>query len=189
MKPLQLFLISAVLCAAQSGKPSLLVEAEGFAYPGGWVVDQQFVDQMGSAFLLAHGMGVPVADARTTVDVKTGGTYHVWVRTRDWVAPWKAAGAPGRFQVLIDGKPLAATFGTAGAEWHWQNGGTVRLKPGKLALALHDLTGFAGRCDAILLTQDAALRPPDSGAVLKAFRKKLLGIPEQPAPAAEFDLV
>jgi hypothetical protein len=105
------------------------------------------------------------------------------------VAPWKAAGAPGRFQVLIDGKPLAATFGTAGAEWHWQNGGTVRLKPGKLALALHDLTGFAGRCDAILLTQDAALRPPDSGAVLKAFRKKLLGIPEQPAPAAEFDLV
>jgi hypothetical protein len=182
-------LVPALLWSAQGGKPALFIEAEGFAYPGGWVVDQQFVDQMGSAFLLAHGLGVPVADARTTVDVTTGGTYHVWVRTRDWVAPWKATGAPGRFQVLIDGQPLAATFGTEGAEWHWQNGGTVRLKPGKVALTLHDLTGFEGRCDAILLTQDAALRPPDGGAVLKAFRKRLLGIPEQPAPAGEFDLV
>ena len=44
-----------------------LVEAESFATKGGWVVDPQFVDVMGSPYLLAHGMGEPVADAETSV--------------------------------------------------------------------------------------------------------------------------
>lgn len=36
---------------------TVLVEAESFENLGGWVVDQQFMDQMGSSFLLAHGVG------------------------------------------------------------------------------------------------------------------------------------
>ena len=44
----------------------VLVEAEQFADLGGWVVDQQFMDQMGSPYLLAHGLGVPVRDATTS---------------------------------------------------------------------------------------------------------------------------
>jgi hypothetical protein len=38
----------------------------------------------------------------------------VLVRTRDWAAPWNAPEAPGRFQVLVGGKPLPAVFGTEG---------------------------------------------------------------------------
>ena len=41
------------------------------------MVDQQFMDLMGSPYLIAHGMGVPVSDAVTTVDINSGGTYHV----------------------------------------------------------------------------------------------------------------
>ena len=37
----------------------LFVEAESFSNKGGWKVDQQFMDLMGSPYLLAHGMGVP----------------------------------------------------------------------------------------------------------------------------------
>lgn len=44
----------------------VLLETEGFAERGGWVLDQQFMDQMGSPFLMAHGMGKPVADAFVT---------------------------------------------------------------------------------------------------------------------------
>ncbi len=84
---------------------------------------------MGSAYLLAHGLGVPVKDAVTAVKVSSPGAYRVWVRTRDWVAPWKAPGAPGKFQVLINGKPLGQTFGTEGADWHWQDGGMIELGP------------------------------------------------------------
>ncbi|MBN2133247.1 MAG: hypothetical protein JW741_27355, partial [Sedimentisphaerales bacterium] len=57
---------------------TILVEAEGFENPGGWVVDQQSMDQMGSPYLLAHGFGVPVRDATTKVSFPALGTYRVW---------------------------------------------------------------------------------------------------------------
>src|SRR4051812_4122633 len=95
----------------------VLVEAESFKDYGGWVLDTQFVNLMGSPYLLAHGLGQPVADATTTVTFPSTGTYKVFVRTKDWVAHWKAPGQPGKFQVMIDGKPLQPTFGTQSAEW------------------------------------------------------------------------
>ena len=52
---------------------SLFIEAESFQNKGGWVVDQQFMDLMGSPYLMAHGLGTPVSDASTTVNfAKTG---------------------------------------------------------------------------------------------------------------------
>ena len=168
---------------------TVLVEAEGFAETGGWVVDQQFMDEMGSPFLLAHGLGVPVKDAKTTVQFPATGRYHVWVRTRDWVAPWKAKGAPGRFQVLVGGKPLKTTFGAEGAEWHWQDGGMVEIARKKVTVALHDLTGFEGRCDAVAFSADADFKPPDDLKALQTWRRKVLGLPEKPEEAGKFDLV
>ena len=76
---------------------SVLVEAESLKESGGWVVDQQFMDLMGSPYLLAHGLGEPVPDAAGDVSFSTAGDYRVWVRTRDWVAPWKAPGARAAF--------------------------------------------------------------------------------------------
>ncbi len=168
---------------------AVLVEAEAFDDLGGWVLDQQFMDLMGSPFLLAHGMGVPVADATTEVEISTPGSVRVWVRTRDWVAPWGAPGAPGRFQVLVDGEPLETTFGVEGDPWHWQDGGVVEVGA-QVRLGLHDLTGFEGRCDAILLapaTEDWV--PPDGGRELEELRRTLLGIPKQPTDGGHFDLV
>ena len=166
----------------------LLLEAEGFADLGGWVIDQQSMDQMGSPYLLAHGLGVPVADATTTTHVPAPGTHRVWVRTRDWASPWGAAGAPGRFELMVNGRALDTVFGTSGADWHWQDGGTVELEEGKARLALHDLTGFDGRCDAILLTADLDFEPP-AGAALREFRRRALGLPDEPEDAGAFDLV
>src|SRR5664280_1878561 len=117
MTMLLLLLLSClgVLAASPAAQaPIVLVEAEQFANLGGWLVDQQFMDQMGSPYLLAHGLGEPVRDAETTAQFPAAGKYRVWVRTRDWVAPWKAPGARGRFKVLVNGKPISATFGTEG---------------------------------------------------------------------------
>ncbi|MHC4505005.1 MAG: FAD-dependent oxidoreductase [Planctomycetota bacterium] len=181
--------LAVVGVAADAEEEHVFVQAEGFDEFGGWVLDQQFMDQMGSPFLLAHGLGVPVEDATKVVDVPEAGSYRVWVRTRDWVAPWKAPGAPGRFQVLVDGKPLEVTFGTGGAEWHWQDGGTVELSAGKATLALHDLTGFEGRCDAVLLTTDTTFKPPNDLETMLPWRRKLLGTPDAPADGGSYDLV
>jgi len=138
-----MFFLMSVITPAEAH--TILVEAENFEDTGGWVIDQQFMDQMGSPFLLAHGLGQPVKDAITAVTFPAAGTYRVWVRTRDWVAPWNAPGAPGKFQLLVNGVPLRTIFGTEGAEWHWQDGGTVKIINTQTTLALHDLTGFEGR--------------------------------------------
>jgi hypothetical protein len=166
----------------------VLLEAEQFGDLGGWDLDQQSMHVMGSPYLLAHGLGVPVKDAVTTARFPAAGTYRVWVRTRDWVAPWNAPGAPGRFQVLVNGKPLAETFGTNGAEWHWQDGGTVEVG-GEVKVALHDLTGFEGRCDAVLFSKDTNFTAPNGVVALSKFRRVTLGLPEEPEDVGEFDLV
>ena len=186
-------IVSSVLCVlllySVTGAQTILVEAESFVDLGGWVIDQQFMDQMGSPYLLAHGLGEPVEDAATKVEFTKTGKYHVWVRTRDWVAPWKAPGAPGRFQVLIDGKPLETVFGTEGADWHWQDGGTIEIVNKQAKIALYDLTGFEGRCDAIVFTGDTNFKPPNEGEALKSFRRKLLGLSDAPENAGRYDLV
>ncbi len=95
-------------CAARS-EETLLVEAEGFRDRGGWVVDQQSMDQMGSPYLLAHGLGVPwptqrrrsngprVASSACSCDARLGGQLG---RPR----------SPGKFQLIVNGKPLDAVF-------------------------------------------------------------------------------
>ena len=153
-----LLLLSGRVVASISDKEKkfrgefVFLEAEQFINHGGWDLDQQSMDQMGSPYLLAHGLGIPVEDAKTDIEFPSAGSYRVWVRTRDWVAPWKVPGAPGKFQILVDGKPLIETFGTKSAEWHWQDGGTVDVSE-KASVTLHDLTGFEGRCEAILFLQ------------------------------------
>jgi len=184
-----LFVVLLYSFVSTASADTVLVEAESFEDLGGWVVDQQFMDQMGSPCLLAHGLGEPVDDAMATVGFAKTGKYRVSVRTRDWVAPWKASGAPGRFQLLIDGKPLKTVFGTEGDKWHWQDGGTVEIKNMQAKIALRDLTGFEGRCDAVVFTTDPAFVPPNENPEMAEFRREMLGLSRQPEDAGQYDLV
>lgn len=181
--------MAVALAGTSLAAEQLLVEAESFQDQGGWELDTQFIHIVGSPYLLAHGLGRPVKDATTTVELPATGKYRVFVRTKDWVARWDVPGQPGQFQLLINGKPLAETFGTKGADWFWHDGGTVEVPQRKVTLALHDLTGFEGRCDAILFTQDLDAAPPNEAAALGAWRRKLLGLAEQPTERSGYDLV
>ena len=185
------FVCHAVSAAGVGAKDvsRLLVEAESFGSPGGWMVDQQFMDQMGSPFLLAHGLGTPVQDAVTTVTFPAQGRYRLWVRTREWAGARDAQTAPGKFQLLVDREPLPVVFGAEGAQWHWQDGGVVEIKGEQARLALHDLTGFEGRCDAILFSRNLDFVPPERGEALADFRREVLVLPQVPQEAGRFDLV
>ena len=178
----------ACLFFACNRKPAeLFVEAERFADKGGWVVDQQFMDLMGSSYLLAHGMGVPVKDASTVVTFPRKGTYRMFVRTYNWTSPWFEGKGPGQFQVMIGGQPAGTTFGATGDAWFWQDGGEVTIDDARVQISLHDLTGFDGRCDALYFTQDAAFVPPASSDALTAFRYKQTG--SRPKSGGKYDLV
>ena len=161
MKKPTLLAVAALFAASVSAE-TVFLETEAFSDWGGWVNDTQFMDQMGSPYLLAHGLGKPVADAKTTVKITEAAEYRVWVRTKNWTAGvYAEQGLPvpeepaGTFELLVNGTPLKTVLGAQGkGEWTWVEAGRCVLA-GQVTLALHDRDGFDGRCDAIVFTTDA----------------------------------
>ncbi|MCH5373817.1 MAG: FAD-dependent oxidoreductase, partial [Planctomycetes bacterium] len=161
------------------------IEAEHFADHGGWKLDAQFIDQMGSVYLLADGLGTPVEDARTTVDVPRATTYRLWVRTNDWLPEHH----PGPFRVFLDGRVVEKTFGIGGrAGWLWEDGGSHELA-GSIEVRLHDLAGFYGRCDAIVLSSDPGWVPPDEIEAIAELRREHGGLSAEVQDMPEHDVV
>lgn len=174
---------------AEPEASGVLVEAASFADRGGWQLDTQHYQQMGGCYLLAHGMGKPVANAKTQCSLPQSGTWHVWVRTRDWCpGDWPS---PGRFHVRVNGSALATTFGAEGEPWHWQYGGTVDIAaPQRVELELEDLTGFDGRCDAIYFSRQKATQLPNKDLrQLAAWKDRLSGRANKPIAERKYDLV
>ena len=178
-----------LVCSLSAQAAELFVEAESFTQKGGWVVDQQFMDLMGSPYLLAHGMGVPVADAATEVEFPETGDYYVYVRTYNWTAPWKKGEGPGKFSLTVGGKRLSSPLGAEGESWMWQAAGKVKVRQQKTLLRLHDLTGFDDRCDALYFTTEANQMPPSAAEELASFRRKALNLPDNPPIKEGYDLV
>lgn len=187
MKLLLRTLLLLCISLKLSAQDHVFLETESFTDKGGWVIDQQSFVVMGSSYLMAHGMGRPVKDATTTVPFPKKGKYRVWVRTKDW-APFPKG--PGKFQVVLNGKSLNQVFGESGSDvWKWYPGGEVDIQNEQVSVALHDLTGFNGRCDAILFTNSPTFIPPDKLDAMTAFRKQQLKLTDAPAQANNFDLV
>jgi len=175
---------SIKLCAAE-----LLVECESFSEKGGWRVDAQFVCSMGSPCLLAHGMGVPVADAVTTADLPAIGEWRVWVRTRDWTPDYIGV-KPGRFQLVLDRTAMPQELGIDPATWGWIDAGLYTNTQSSVELRLHDLTGFDGRCDAVDFTDDTeASAPPADEAALANWRAVQKGEAQVPPLTENYDFV
>ncbi|MGI6216742.1 MAG: FAD-dependent oxidoreductase [Coriobacteriales bacterium] len=172
--------------SSQDKAKGVLVEAEMFDNYGGWELDSQFISSMGSSYLIAHGCGDVVADATTSVDIPAG-EYDVWVRAKDWVPEYH----PGRFQVLVNDEALPVEFGANHQDWNWQNGGTVKLDGGKVKVALHDLTSWDGRCDAIWFAPVGAELPAGEFGlhIDQAWRDELLGNPAEPVDKGTFDFI
>lgn len=174
------------LSSCQKDETSYWVEAEQFDDTGGWSVDAQFIDQMGSSYLLAHGLGEPVEPAITTIKISTLGKYYVWVRTKDW-APYPTG--PGKFSISIGDIDLPVIFGQDGdSDWHWQSGGCIDILQNEIKIQIKDLSGFEGRIDAIYFSTNQT-PPPSDPQKLNIFRKQKLQISNTPQDAGEFDLV
>ena len=178
MKKVMMLLCFAAIAAQAE---TVFIEAESFDDWGGWVNDTQFMDQMGSPYLLAHGLGKPVADAKTKF-VVAGGRYNVWVRTKNWTSFWHPDIGAGTFNLIINGEKLPNLLGCQGkGEWLWVKADDVTLKDGKNTLALHDLDGFNGRVDAICFTTN-----PQPTSILNGLRPP--SVIAQPIPLPKFDL-
>ncbi|TRX52686.1 FAD-dependent oxidoreductase [Thalassomonas sp. M1454] len=173
---------------ANSGFSSsgMLIEAANFNNLGGWVLDTQFYQQMGGVQLLAHGLGSPVENASTQIDVIDSGLWNVYVRTTDWCpGDWEA---PGQFKVHIDNKTLENNLGTQKG-WGWQLAGQVELNKGQSKIEVEDLTGFEGRFDAIYLTKESSPKLPNTPTDLFHWKDQLTGRSKLAIEEKVFDFV
>ena len=189
MKTYLLTMLLSLFSMGNIWSADLFVEAESFTHKGGWVVDQQFMDQMGSSYLLAHGMGESVEDAWTEVAFPQKGVYYVYVRTYNWTSPWKQGEGPGKFGLLVGGRKISSSLGTEGSAWMWQPAGKITVKDIRTEIRLRDYTGFDGRCDAIYFTTEEGKIPPYNVGELEIFRRKALNMPDVPPVAGQYDLV
>ncbi len=159
MKLLEGFLLAMLLASLALATNAARVEVYPQSFDaGGWALDAQFMDTVGSPYLLAHGLGVRVLDAKARVEFPHPGKYRVWVRTRNW-----ADGSPGRFRILVNGTELEHEFGAGRREWTWEDGGIVSVEDVSATVALEDLTGFDGRCAGVVFDSEAIACTPPAG--------------------------
>ena len=181
-----MFFVSALIGCRNE---ELFVEAESFSVKGGWQVDQQFMDVMGSPYLLAHGAGVPVEEASAQVRLPGKGEWHLFVRTFNWVSPWYDGEGPGKFKVEVDGDELPETLGAAGSKWMWQYAGSFETASRNISVALKDMTGFDGRCDALYFSRVKNPELPEDVAGMRELRSRLIRNFNVPSDKGQYDLV
>lgn len=185
MKRLLILLVTFLSFHITGFSQSFLIEVESFDEKGGWLVDPQFVEQMGSPYLLAHGLGTPVENARMNAKFPTQGTYHVWVRTKNWVpGNWDA---PGRFQLKVGEQILDKEFGVTPG-WSWEYGGEVAVSGLEKEIELIDRTGFEGRCDAIYFSMEN-VAPPARGEELAKWRNQVTNQKNDPEQTKTYDYI
>lgn len=141
--------VAAAICALAAAGEDLRVAAYPQSFDaGGWGLDVQFMDTVGSPYLIAHGCGLRVVDAIARIEVPKSGKWNVWVRSRKWVE------GAGRFKVSVGGREIERLFGASQPEWEWESGGSVELPAGECEVRLIDLDGFDGRMAGMVLTLD-----------------------------------
>lgn len=171
MKKIGLYIatMAAVLLSSCGSGQYCIIEAESFRTGGGWVLCNQYLGQMGSPYIMAHGIGTPVEDAVDTVTLPEKGRYHVYVRTFNWTSPWSEKEGPGKFLIEADGTTLPNVLGSTGDKWEWQYAGVFDADCTCIEVRLKDLTGFDGRCDAVLFSRK---KDVDCDALRNSLPKK-----------------
>jgi len=128
-----------------AAETTLLVRCDEFQFAGGWM-------NLGD-HLRPSDSQPQVTDAMTAIQVPSGGTFHVWARSKDFATYMPRT---RRYLVVVDGAPLPEQGGKHGGEgWAWEKMGSVELNTGEHMLGLRALASRYARCSHLLLTTTA----------------------------------
>ena len=163
------------------------IDALDFETKGGWKEDTQYVHLMGSGYLIAADIpGVPVEDATIKVQIPQKDTYRIWTRDRNWFRPHN----PGTFNLLVNGENNGKVLGAMPSDaWVWEIAGDFQLEAGEVELALHDLTGYFGRCASILITNDFDYTPSREIERIHKDRARIKGLQYAVQNGGHYDVI
>ncbi len=163
----------------------LLIPTSSFPEKGGWIVDNEFILTMGASYLLAHGLGKPVENAKKTIYVKKSGFYNVQAYTYNWCSPWHRDIFPGLFKVKV-GESVSPEIGK-GESWNWEDCGKMFFSEGENTIELVDSTGFEGRCSYIFISKEKKNLPSGKEGIWKLYSEMILE--KKSYDSLSFDLV
>ena len=171
LNKLLFFAVSLILSLQLSATTNRVAVSPLMFKPNGWSVDAQFSESVGSAYLLAHGLGRRVPDARAKVTLPSTGRWRIWVRAKNWlpadvkVETANDDGWPCAFRVSVNGKKLSKTFGCSKREWSWENGGEIEIDTPEVTLAICDISGFDARFAGLIF--ERGIPPAENEALFE----------------------
>jgi len=166
---------------------TIWLDAAEFENRGGWMLETQFVREMGQAYLMAnHYPGVPVDNASTEFKVEKSGFYRFFVRTKNWKYPE----APGRFTLKVDDYELKNTCGKMPAlYWYFEIADDVYLEKGTHTLEVCDKTGWLSRFASVVITDDLDFTPSPELPIMLKQRAQAKNIDTNVTDMGEWDYV
>lgn len=164
----------------------LWIDAPEFDTYGGFVLETQFVREMGQAYLMANGVGVPVAPATAKFTVTEGGYYRVYIRTKNWCPEH----TPDGLVVEVDGVRAGRASGEMHVrDWYFEVGGDFCLTPGAHVLKIHDTRGWFARFSCVVITNDYDFTPAKDGRAWKQQRAEIKGLAAGTRDMGLYDLI
>ena len=162
------------------------IDASEFDNYGGFILETQFVREMGQAYLMANGVGEAVKPAEVTFHISEGGKYRLFIRTKNWCSEYKADGLVSE----IDGIRSKQVSGIMNVrDWYFEVGGDFELLPGKHTLKIYDTCGWFARFSAVVMTNDYNFTPSRELSMLKRQRAEMKSIKNKPQDLGEYDLI
>mgnify|MGYP006281041707 FL=1 len=170
---------------------TVLVEAEHFEFPNGWL-PQGKGKALNNEVLFAKPPepGKQVRDAMTMIRLPAAGTYHVWTRALDFATYQQGV---RRYKVWIDRKVSPRAAGQHGDDgFAWEKVDTRQLESGRHMLGIRYVQSYP-RADAVLLTTTGLDPNRLSESEVREYRIKPdrvyetggTHVPEPPAPVSE----
>ena len=162
------------------------IDAVEFDHYGGFVLETQFVREMGQSYLMANGIGEPVAPACTSFRLAEGGTYRLFIRTKNWCPEHN----PDGLVAEIDGKRaehICAEMHVT--DWYFEIGGDFALAAGEHTLKIYDTTGWFGRFACVIVTNDYDFMPSRELRMLKRQRAAIKGCGSAVTDLGRYDFI
>ncbi len=160
------------------------IDALAFENKGGFIPDTQFVREMGQGYLLANGVGEPVAPASTSFEVNEDGKYRIYIRTKNWNNEY----TPDGIVVSVDGNEsehICAEMHSLG--WYFEIAGDFELSKGRHIIEVSDTKGWFGRFAAVIITNDFDFTPSPEIKKMHRQRWEMLGGKPDTQHLGDFD--
>ena len=161
------------------------IDALEFENYGGFVKETQFVREMGQGYLLADGVGEPVAPASTTFCTEHGGMFRFFIRTKNWCTEY----SPDGLIIAVDGIKSGHISGKMHSlGWYFEIAADFKLSAGKHKLEVFNTDGWFARFSSVLITDDYSFFPSKETEVWQEERKKIRNC-ENDVTKYEFDCI